>query len=67
MMPRDLAILDAYVPTVVLMFVIGAFATWLIDRLLAYTGLYRVVWHPSLFRASLLVSICGGLSLAVYR
>ncbi|EIF80923.1 hypothetical protein BP354A_1876, partial [Burkholderia pseudomallei 354a] len=30
MMPRDLAILDAYVPTVVLMFVIGAFATWLI-------------------------------------
>ncbi|EIF80919.1 hypothetical protein BP354A_1876, partial [Burkholderia pseudomallei 354a] len=56
-----------YVPTVVLMFVIGAFATWLIDRLLAYTGLYRVVWHPSLFRASLLVCICGGLSLAVYR
>ncbi len=67
MMPRDLAILDAYVPTVVLMFVIGAFATWLIDRLLAYTGLYRVVWHPSLFRARLLVCICGGLSLAVYR
>ncbi|WZV76910.1 DUF1656 domain-containing protein [Burkholderia pseudomallei] len=67
MMPRDLAILDAYVPTVVLMFVIGAFATWLIDRLLASTGLYRVVWHPSLFRASLLVCICGGLSLAVYR
>ncbi|KGV07824.1 DUF1656 domain-containing protein [Burkholderia pseudomallei] len=67
MMPRDLAILDAYVPTVVLMFVIGAFATWLIDRLLAYTGLYRVVWHPSLFRTSLLVCICGGLSLAVYR
>ncbi|KWZ46305.1 hypothetical protein WS73_19825 [Burkholderia savannae] len=67
MMPHDLAILDAYVPTVVLMFVIGAFATWLIDRLLAYTGLYRVVWHPSLFRASLLVCICGGLSLAVYR
>lgn len=67
MMPRDLAILDAYVPTVVLMFVIGAFATWLIDRLLAYLGLYRVVWHPSLFRASLLVCICGGLSLAVYR
>ncbi|KVE31001.1 DUF1656 domain-containing protein [Burkholderia sp. TSV86] len=67
MMPRDLAIFDAYLPTVVLMFVIGGFATWLLDRLLAYTGLYRVVWHPSLFRASLLVCICGALSLAVYR
>ncbi|AOK29976.1 hypothetical protein WS67_17435 [Burkholderia singularis] len=67
MMPRDLAIFDAYIPTVVLMFVIGGFATWLLDRLLAYTGLYRVVWHPSLFRASLLVCICGALSLAVYR
>ncbi|PNW89264.1 DUF1656 domain-containing protein [Burkholderia pseudomallei] len=58
MMPRDLAILDAYVPTVVLMFVIGAFATWLIDRLLAYTRLYRVLWHPSLFRHSLLACSC---------
>ncbi|WDD94438.1 DUF1656 domain-containing protein [Burkholderia sp. FERM BP-3421] len=67
MMPREIAILDAYMPTVVLMFVIGAILTWALDRLLAHTGLYRVVWHPSLFRASLLVCICGGLSLAVYR
>ena len=54
-------------PTVVLMFALGALATWAVDRLLAYTGLYRLVWHPSLFRACLLVCICGGLSLAVYR
>lgn len=60
MMPRDLAILDAYVPTVVLMFVIGAFATWLIDRLLAYTGLYRVVWHPSLFRPAFSCAFAAG-------
>ncbi|MBN3792537.1 MULTISPECIES: DUF1656 domain-containing protein [unclassified Burkholderia] len=67
MMPREIAILDAYMPTVVLMFVVGALGTWAVDRLLAYTGLYRLVWHPSLFRACLLVCICGGLSLAVYR
>jgi hypothetical protein len=40
---------------------------WLLDGILAYTGLYRVVWHPSLFRASLLACICGMLGLAVYR
>jgi hypothetical protein len=34
---------------------------------LAQIGVYSVVWHPSLFRASLLVVICGALGLAVYR
>ena len=36
-------------------------------RVLALTGLYRVVWHPSLFRACLLVCTCGLLGLSVYR
>ena len=49
------------------MFVIGAILIWALDRLLAHTALYRVVWHLSLFRTSLLVCIWGGLSLAVYR
>jgi hypothetical protein len=26
-----------------------------------------VVWHPALFRASLLACVCGLLGLAVYR
>ncbi|MCR1770138.1 DUF1656 domain-containing protein [Burkholderia glumae] len=67
MMPREIAVLDAYLPTIVLMFLAGAILTWIVDRLLSFTGLYRLVWHPSLFRASLLVCLCGGLSLAVYR
>lgn len=66
-MPRDTAILEAYVPTLLLLCVAGALIAWAIDRVLAMTGLYRVVWHPSLFRASLLVCICGLLGLAVYR
>jgi hypothetical protein len=66
-MPREIAVLDAYLPAIVLLFVAGAALTWVLDRLLALTGLYRVVWHPSLFRASLLVCVCGGLGLAVYR
>jgi protein AaeX len=66
-MPREIAVLDAYMPAIVLLFMAGAVLTWLLDRVIAYTGLYRVVWHPSLFRASLLVCVCGVLGLAVYR
>ncbi len=66
-MSRELAVFDAYVPAIVLLFIAGAVVTWLLDRVIACTGLYRVVWHPSLFRASLLVCTCGLLGLAVYR
>jgi Protein of unknown function (DUF1656) len=66
-MPREVAVLDAYVPAIVLLFVAGAALTWVLDRVIAYTGLYRVVWHPILFRACLLVCVCGVLGLAVYR
>ncbi|MGH8779435.1 DUF1656 domain-containing protein [Paraburkholderia sp.] len=66
-MPREIAVFDAYVPAVVLLFIAGAAVTWLLDRLIAVTGVYRIVWHPSLFRASLLVCVCGLLGLAVYR
>jgi protein AaeX len=66
-MPREIAVLDAYMPTIVLLFLAGAALTWFIDRILAFTGLYSVVWHPSLFRASLLVCVCGVLGLVVYR
>jgi hypothetical protein len=66
-MPRDFAFPDAYVPTILLLFIAGAMLTWLADRLLALTGLYRLVWHPSLFRASSLICICSLIGLAVYR
>ncbi|CAH2907005.1 MAG: Tetrapartite efflux system component, FusD-like =_ FusD of FusABCDE system [uncultured Paraburkholderia sp.] len=65
-MPRDIAVFDAYVPTIVLLFVAGAALTWVLDRVIACTGVYRVVWHPSLFRASLLVCVRRA-GLAVYR
>lgn len=67
MLPRNVAILEAYVPTILLLFIAGAMTTWIVDRVLALTGLYRVVWHPALFRASLLVCICGALGLYAYR
>lgn len=66
-MPREIAVFGAYVPAVVLLFIVGAALSWVLDRLLAQTEMYRVVWHPSLLRASLLVCVCGMLGLVVYR
>lgn len=66
-MPGDIAVFGVYIPPIVIVFVLGAILTWLLDRVLASTGLYRFVWHLALFRASLLIRICGLLGLAVYR
>jgi hypothetical protein len=66
-MSREFAVLGAYFPTLVPLCIGGAALAWLVDRLLAMSGLYRFVWHPALFRASLLVCICALLGLAVYR
>ncbi|KMQ80801.1 Na+-dependent transporter of the SNF family [Candidatus Burkholderia pumila] len=66
-MPRDTAILEAYVPTILLLFIAGAMLTRIIYRALAMTDLYRLVWHPALFRASLLVCVCCFIGLSVYR
>jgi hypothetical protein len=66
-MPRDIALFDAYVPILLLLAIAGAAVTWVIDRLLAYLGMYRFFWHPSLVRVSLLTCVFGLLGLAAYR
>ncbi|HEX7684321.1 MAG TPA: DUF1656 domain-containing protein [Trinickia sp.] len=66
-MSREIAVLGAYFPALVPLCIGGAALAWLADRLLASVGLYRFVWHPALFRASLLACVCGALGLAVYR
>jgi protein AaeX len=66
-MPRDIALFDAYVPILLLLAIAGAAVTWVIDRLLAYFGMYRFFWHPSLVRVSLLTCVIGLLGLAAYR
>jgi hypothetical protein len=66
-MPRDIAIFDVYVPALLLLFVVGGVLTWMVDRVISLSGLYRLVWHPALFRVSLLVCVWGVMSLAVFR
>ncbi|WP_243336774.1 DUF1656 domain-containing protein [Anaeromyxobacter soli] len=66
-MPRELELFGVLFPTLLLVFHVAAITFWLLDRALARTGLYRLVWHPALFRASVLAVLFGGLGLAVYR
>lgn len=66
-MYREVAIFGAYLPAMVPLFILGATVTWIVDRILAAVGLYRVVWHPALFRGSLLAIVCCAFGLAVYR
>jgi protein AaeX len=56
-MPREIALLDALVPTLFLAFVASVLVQVVLDRLFGVWGLYRHVWHPPLFRLSIFVCI----------
>ncbi|MNO10081.1 efflux system membrane protein [compost metagenome] len=66
-MPREIALHGVYVPTVTLLFLICLVLVWGLDRLLAWVGVYRFVWHPPLFRVCLFACLYGGAALYVYR
>ncbi len=65
-MPREIALLDALVPTLLLAFLASIVLHTVLDRILGCCGVYRHVWHPSLFRIGIFVCIfalCGLLTL----
>jgi uncharacterized membrane protein YsdA (DUF1294 family) len=66
-MPRELEVAGILFPTLLVAFHLAAVAFWLLDRKLARAGFYRFVWHPSLFRVSLLGALFGALGLAIYH
>ncbi|BDG10649.1 DUF1656 domain-containing protein [Anaeromyxobacter paludicola] len=66
-MPREIELFGLLLPTLLVAFHVAAVAFWLLDRALARAGLYRFVWHPGLFRVSLLTALFGLLGLAIYR
>ncbi|MBB5357123.1 hypothetical protein HDE76_000305 [Rhodanobacter sp. ANJX3] len=65
-MPREIALGDALVPGLLLLFVFSLALLWLIDWLAGRFGLYRLVWHPPVFRLALFVCVFGGLALLLF-
>jgi hypothetical protein len=66
-MPREIAMLDALVPSLFLAFLMSVVLQTLLDRILARFGVYRHVWHPPLFRLSLFACIFGVSGLLALR
>ncbi|NID16241.1 DUF1656 domain-containing protein [Luteibacter yeojuensis] len=62
-MPREIALGDALVPGLLVLFVLALLALWLLDWLAGRFGLYRLVWHPTLFRLAAFVCVFGAFAL----
>lgn len=62
-MPREIALSDALVPGLLVIFVLALLALWLLDWVAGRVGLYRLVWHPPLFRLAVFVCVFGAFAL----
>jgi hypothetical protein len=65
-MPREIALGDALVPGLLVVFVASLAVLWLLDWIAGRFGLYRLVWHPSLFRLALFVCVFGSFALLLF-
>ncbi|HET6555425.1 MAG TPA: DUF1656 domain-containing protein [Dyella sp.] len=65
-MPREIALADALVPSILLVYLGCLLVLWLIDTIVGRYGLYRFVWHPSLFRVAVFFVLFGAVGLLLY-
>jgi hypothetical protein len=65
-MPREIAILDALVPTLLLAFMVSVILSWAMDWLFSSIELYQYVWYRSLFRFATFICIFSLLGLLIY-
>jgi hypothetical protein len=52
-----------YLPWLLVLAILTLGVSWLVRRLLALTGVYRLVWHPALFDLALYVVLLYGMVL----
>ncbi|ARP86429.1 DUF1656 domain-containing protein [Bordetella genomosp. 9] len=51
----EISLYGVYLPWLLVLGVITLGLAWFVRRLLALTGVYRLVWHPALFDLALYV------------
>ncbi|MEN5221606.1 DUF1656 domain-containing protein [Stenotrophomonas sp. TWI602] len=66
-MPREIGFLGMLVPGLLPILLACAVLFVGLDLTLSRTGLYRHVWHPSLFRASLFLALFSAAGLTLGR
>jgi hypothetical protein len=65
-MPRELALFDALVPTLLLAFVAAGAVHLLLDTVMNRLDLYRHVWYPALFRLAVFGCLFAAAGLWIY-
>lgn len=65
-MAREIAVFGILMPSLLPVFVLSLLIHVGVDWLCGHFGVYRYVWHKSLFRLCLLVCIFGVLALLLY-
>jgi len=65
-MPLDITLLGIQMPTLLPIFVGVAILQILVDRIMSDVGIYKLVWHPGLFRTAVFVSIFTLPCLLIY-
>lgn len=65
-MPREIALFSVLMPSLLPVFLACGVLYWMLDRVLARAGLYRLVWHPALFRAALFACIFSAAGLLLW-
>ncbi|ABR91745.1 DUF1656 domain-containing protein [Herminiimonas sp. KBW02] len=65
-MPREISIFGVLAPSLLLVFLLAVVIHIGVDWLCGHFGIYKHVWHRSLFRLCLLVCIFGALALVIY-
>lgn len=66
-MPREFTLFGVLLPTLLPLFIVSFVLQTVLDRVLGWTGFYRMVWHPSLARLCIFIAIFGALSLSLYK
>ena len=65
-MPREIALFGILMPSLLLVFLLSLVIHVGIDWLCGHFGVYRHVWHKSLFRLCLLLCVFGALAWLLY-
>lgn len=65
-MPREIALFDALVPTLLFAFIAAGAGALLLDLTFTRYDLYRHIWYPALFRVSLFACLFAACGLWIY-
>ncbi|OZI61089.1 DUF1656 domain-containing protein [Bordetella genomosp. 11] len=57
----EVSLYGIYMPWLLILAILTLGLSWFVRRLLALTGVYRLVWHPALFDLALYVLLLYGV------